>query len=137
MCKLVMIDDNPLEHLIMQKMLDTYDLFPGTAHSADGKVIMEFLEENCTNIKHLPDVIFLDLNMPAFSGWDFMSSFAKIYPRLKKPIAIYVLSSSIDPEDINKTKKYPFVKDFIIKPIEKQTLIDLYSIYNHASRIAS
>jgi CheY-like chemotaxis protein len=132
-----MIDDNPMEHLIMQRMLDSYELFPGTAHSADGRLIMEFLEENCTDVNHLPDVIFLDLNMPVYSGWDFMSSFAKIYPRLKKSIAIYVLSSSIDPEDVDKSKKYSFVKDFIVKPIEKQTLVDLYTVYHHASRIAS
>jgi CheY-like chemotaxis protein len=68
MSKLVMIDDNPMEHFIMQKMFDRYELFHDAAHSMDAQVIIDFLKENRYNTAELPDLIFLDLNMPGWHG---------------------------------------------------------------------
>ena len=132
-----MIDDNPLEHLIVETMLSNYKLFPGTSHSLEGKNIIEFFETNSSDEEKLPDVIFLDLNMPEFSGWDFMNTFEKLYPSLSKRIDIYISSSSINEEDKQRSRKYPFVKDYLCKPLLKQTLVDLYSLYRPTTGIAS
>lgn len=133
MCKLLMIDDNPLEHLIMQRMVDNYNVFPNMDHSLEPDMTIAYFENNYTDSENLPNVIFLDLNMPKFSGWDFIKSFEKIYVKLKRPIDIYILSSSIDSRDIAQSQKYPFVKAFFPKPIAKSTLLDLDAIYNKAS----
>ena len=132
MCKLLMIDDNPLEHLIMQRMVDNYNVFPNMAHSLEADMAISYLENNYTDSENLPNVIFLDLNMPKFNGWDFIKSFEKIYAKLKKPIDIYVISSSIDSLDVAMSEKYPFIKAFFPKPIAKATLVDLHAIYNTA-----
>jgi CheY-like chemotaxis protein len=124
-----MIDDNPLEHLIMETMLNNYKIFPDMDHSMAGDVTIAYLESNYTHTEKLPDVIFLDLNMPDFSGWDFVKSFAKLYPQLKKTIDIYIVSSSIDPKDLLRSEKYPFVKAYFTKPVNKDTLVNLYSFY--------
>lgn len=130
MCKLLMIDDNPLEHLIMQTMVDDYKVFPNMDHSEEADVSIAYLENNYTDLEKMPDVIFLDLEMPKFNGWDFIDSFAKLYPKLKKPIDIYIVSSSIDPNDKAKSERYPFVKNYFTKPLKKETLVNLYHTYH-------
>jgi CheY-like chemotaxis protein len=130
-----MIDDNPFEHLIMQKMLDKFQLFPEASHSLDAKTMIEFFEQYHLATNELPDVIFLDLNMPSFSGWDFLNRFSYLYKRIRKSIDVYIVSSSIDPDDKLRAKKCPFVKGFICKPVQIETLINLHSLYS--KRLAS
>lgn len=92
--KLVMIDDDPMEHLVMKKMLSRYDLFKNSAHSFDGRTVIDSLKENCDRPEALPDVIFTDLNMTRFTGWLFLEQFKLLRPSLKKDIDVYVISSS-------------------------------------------
>jgi CheY-like chemotaxis protein len=119
MCRLLMIDDNPIEHFIVQRMLDTYKLFPNVVHSLDGRSMIQSLRKNINQSDQIPDVIFLDLDMPDYSGWEFLK-------RFNKEIDVHIVSSSIDPRDILKSKKYSFVKSFISKPFKKQMLEDLF-----------
>ncbi|MEO6633820.1 MAG: response regulator [Mucilaginibacter sp.] len=137
MINLLMIDDNPIEHLIMQKMLDKFHLFPDASHSQDARLSMNLIESFYSSPDILPDVVFLDLNMPGFSGWDFLDCFERIYKQIKKTIDIYIISSSIDPKDQLLVDKYAFVKANISKPVKLETLLNLHSLYQGTRRVAS
>jgi CheY-like chemotaxis protein len=78
------------------------------------------LAKNCDKPSSLPDVILLDLNMPILDGWQFLDEFVKL--PIKKEIAIFIVTSSIDPSDIEMVKKYDIVKSYIMKPITAQKL---------------
>jgi CheY-like chemotaxis protein len=132
-----MIDDNPIEHLIMQKMFGKFNLFPDAVFSLDAKTMIEFIERYHLVINELPDVIFLDLNIPEYTGWDFLEDFNRLYRKIKKPVDIYIISSSIVPKDKSLLDLYPFVKGCISKPIKMETLLSLHSIYQSTTRIAS
>lgn len=135
MRRLVMIDDNQMEHLIMQKMFDRYELFHNADHASDGRVIIDQLSKERTQTTEIPDIILLDLHMPDFSGWDFLEQFEKLQVSLKKSVRIYIVSSSVNSEDRTRAKKYPFVHDFITKPVKRDRLDLLYA--NYLDRIAS
>lgn len=137
MCELLLIDDNPMDHLIMQKMLNRYELFKDSAHCLDGRIIVEFLTEYQSQPEHLPDIIITDLNMPHFSGWDFLEQFSALYASLHKTIDVYVLSSSPNPADVTRATRYPFVKDFYRKPVTRECLERLYLKYRNLERVAS
>ena len=96
--------------------------------SYNGKEIIDFLDENKTKSEVLPDYILLDLNMPKFNGWDFLNSYRNIYKSIKKKIHIFIVSSSINPIEIARSKEYPFVDSYIIKPLTmeliKQIVVD-------------
>jgi len=126
MSKLLMIDDNPIEHLIMQRVFKHLELFEGAKYMLDGGIVIEDLEKNVENVSQLPDIVLLDLNMPGFSGWDFLNKFKLLYPYIKKNIDIYIISSSIDRIDHHRSKGYPFVKDFLTKPIQTSHLKALF-----------
>jgi len=119
MSKLIIIDDDPIHHKIVQYMLTKNELSKETTYTFDGKLVLDYLEENKSKITALPDYIFLDLYMPNNSGWDFLNGFQEIYKTLKKEIKIYIVSSSIFQMDINRSKSYPFVTSYITKPLIK------------------
>jgi CheY-like chemotaxis protein len=119
MSKLIIIDDDPIHHKIVQFMLTKNELAKETTYAFDGSLVLDYLQENRMKISALPDFIFLDLYMPNNSGWDFLNGFQKIYKTLKKDIQIYIVSSSIFQMDINRSKGYPFVTSYITKPLMK------------------
>ena len=71
-------------------------------------------------------VLFLDLNMPTITGWEFLELFKTFSPSVRSQFRIYILSSSIDPLDIERAKQNPLVIDFIEKPLSKGALVELF-----------
>ena len=63
----------------------------------------------------LPSLILIDLNMPVMNGWTFLDELSKL--KIGKDIPVFIFSSSINQEDISRSKKYKIVKDYIIKPL--------------------
>ncbi|MCC8409295.1 response regulator [Mucilaginibacter sp. UR6-1] len=136
MCKTLMIDDNPIEHLIMQKMFDKYEVFEDTAHTLDAASIINFLEENHCDLSLLPDVIFLDLNMP-YSGWQFLTDLESLMPALHKQPDVFIVSSSIDCRDKLRATEFASVKGFISKPLPKQMLAEIVERYLPSKHLAN
>lgn len=64
--------------------------------------------------------------MPTLSGWEFLQSFSTFPHSIKKQFDIYMLSSSIDPADIERAKLNPLVIDFIEKPMNREVLEQLF-----------
>lgn len=122
MCKVVLIDDNPIDHYIMRTMLYNNDACKQATYTFDGNMIIEFIEENKSNRNLLPDVIFLDLTMPDFSGWEFLEKFEKLKAGLNKHVQLYVMTSSVRESDKERSGRYECVSSFISKPLSKQLL---------------
>ena len=64
--------------------------------------------------------------MPQMNGWEFLDEFKKFPDAVKRKCKIFMLTSSIDPNDIKKSKTYDVVKNFITKPLTKEKLEMLY-----------
>jgi CheY-like chemotaxis protein len=129
MCKVVLIDDNPIDHYIMRTMLYKNEACEQATYTFDGSMIIEYMEENKAEPKKLPDVIFLDLTMPDFSGWEFLEKFDKLQDTLNKHVNLYVMTSSVRESDKERSTQYGCVNSFISKPLSKQAL---NSICRHA-----
>lgn len=125
MYNVMMIDDNPLAHLMMKKMLAGNEMISGTAHSLEARPILEYLVEYRANADALPDMIFLDLQMPAMNGWEFLLHFNSIYRSLAKQIRIYIISAVSGSLDRLNPYNYPFVRGCFGKPVSKQLFTDL------------
>ncbi|MBV8390547.1 MAG: response regulator [Mucilaginibacter sp.] len=128
MSKLVLIDDEPIFHKIVQMTIKNSELSKEATYSFDGEVVLDYLEEKQLETQSLPDYIFVDLYMPMFDGWDFLNRFQRLYKSLQKNIKVYIVTSSVNPSDIDRCKLYPFVINFISKPIMK----DVFDQINYA-----
>lgn len=73
----------------------------------------------------IPTVLLLDINMPAWSGWDFLDNFEKLDDKIKKQIKIYILSSSIDVNDKHRARENKNVVDYIEKPLSQKTVLSM------------
>lgn|SRR5574343_724272 len=73
------------------------------------------LKEAIDNNLQLPSLILIDLNMPVMNGWTFLDELSQL--EAGKNIPVFIFSSSINQEDINRAKTYTIVKDYIIKPL--------------------
>lgn len=73
----------------------------------------------------IPTVLLLDINMPAWSGWDFLDNFEKLDDKIKKQIKIYILSSSIDVNDKHRARENKNVVDYVEKPLSEKTVLSM------------
>jgi len=89
----------------------------------NGKNAIDFIKENAANTELLPEIIFLDINMPVLDGWGFLEDYILLMPELGKKITIYIVSSSISPHDVEKAKTLNAVADFIVKPFTKEKFL--------------
>jgi len=122
MKKLVVIDDDPIDHFLIKHMLRGNEFFDTTTYTSYGSLILDYIEENSDKPEKLPDVILLDLNMPMFTGWDFLERMQSISPNVKKNIKVHVLTSSVRMEDTEHAEQYPFVRSVISKPLNPSTI---------------
>ncbi len=77
------------------------------------------------NNEDLPSIILLDINMPIMDGWEFLTEFRKLREGISKEIQIYIVSSSIATEDIEKSKTFPEIVSYLTKPVELETLASI------------
>ena len=119
------IDDDLIYQYTISKMIKLNDLAKNVIVFSDGEKALEFLIENFDCDDNLPDIILLDINMPIMDGFQFMDEYVKIKPRVGKKIQIYMVSSSVDPNDIERAKRISDISDYIIKPINPDELIAL------------
>jgi CheY-like chemotaxis protein len=114
------IDDDKIYVNLVKKIIEIKKLSKNLLIFKNGREALDHFKlilENATE-DVLPDIIFLDINMPVMDGWEFLNEFIKIKNNFEKKITLYVVSSSIDPRDLERAKSFNLVTDYLIKPIE-------------------
>lgn len=116
------IDDDDIYRFMIKKYLEAGNTQQELIAFTDGEQAMNYIMENKKDRTALPDVIFLDLNMPIMDGFQFVEAFALLKSELEKEIKIFMVSSSINPEDMEKARSYPEISEYLIKPLGAEKL---------------
>ena len=120
--KVFLIDDDPIFVFLAQRMLKNIGISLDVHVFPDGEEARIRLDSDIAYPGKLPDIILLDINMPIMDGWQFMEYYLSIRHLISKNIDIYVVSSTISPDDMNRLKQYTFVRDLVIKPLQHDWL---------------
>ena len=88
----------------------------------NGQDALDGLTAIIANGEKFPSVIFLDLDMPIMNGWEFLEEFENIPNNNAEKVVIYIVSSSVDPRDLERIKNYKIVNNYILKPFSKEDL---------------
>lgn len=117
----LLIDDNEIDIYITRRLLEFNNFSKSISAACSGREALEQLK----NSKNLPDVIFLDLNMPVINGFRFLSELAKLPSLVKDRVQVVVLTSSENKSDIKRASNNPVVVDYVAKPLTHEKIHDL------------
>jgi CheY-like chemotaxis protein len=122
----MLIDDNEIDNLINQKIMEASSICKTILTHTSGRSALEFLRNmeklpNATALG-LPELIFLDIDMPLMDGFQFLEEFDKLNSSTKEYARIIMLTSSINPQDMSKSRRYDFVRQYLNKPLTQEGL---------------
>ena len=121
--KLIMlVDEDEIDNIINQKIIEANNFAEGIIVYQAGQEALDYLKENYTKAEALPDLIFLDINMPVMDGFQFLEEFEKLPGPVHEKIKIIMLSSSISPRDIDRAASNRFVIKYLNKPLNSRYL---------------
>lgn len=123
-CILLIDDDEPTNYL--NKL--TLEQMGCTRHirvAQSGQAALDYLRNSFPR----PDLIFLDINMPAMDGWEFMEEYKKLPEEQKADIVLIMLTTSLNPDDELRTLETPEIAGFENKPLKQDRLEKILNKY--------
>jgi len=122
----MLIDDNEIDNIINEKMLESVGFAERIQVYTNGVSALEFFKnlerDKDLNRDMIPDVIFLDINMPLMDSFQFLQEFSNLNKVITKDCKIAILTTSVNPSDKEGSLKNEYVVDFINKPLTKESL---------------
>jgi len=124
----LLVDDNDTDNFINNRIIELTNFAKRVVVKNSGKSALEYLKDNQDNVDELPNIIFLDINMPIVDGFVFLHEFESYPQTIKEKCKVAILSSSDNKRDINKIINNDYVVKFITKPLTEDALKDVESI---------
>lgn len=129
--RVFLVDDSKIFRFTVKKMFSVSGFDGELVEFEDGQFAYNYISEHSNDPDKLPDLILLDINMPVMSGWDFLEAVKDI--KASKPLEIRILSSSIDPLDIERSKEFNQVDGYLTKPLNLDTIKEIISEFGRAA----
>ncbi len=117
--RIMFIDDDPINNLVNRKLLSKFNPMFQISEYMSAETALRDLKDSS---KPFPDVILLDINMPTMNGWEFLDEYRKLGLNVK----LFMLTSSIAQEDIDRAQQYAEVRDFITKPLDREKIAKIF-----------
>jgi len=126
---ILLVDDDEINNFISIKLIRKALFNAEITACLNGKfAIDQLVEMQRKGADKLPDYILLDINMPIMNGWEFLDEYTRLNIDPDGKTKIFIISSSVFSNDINKARSYPLVKSFISKPLSVDKIKEMFTI---------
>ncbi|MEP7317341.1 MAG: response regulator [Panacibacter sp.] len=116
----LLVDDDFVYQFAATKTIEATGLAGHVQVCNDGQDAINYLNNAISTSGIFPDIIFLDINMPVMDGWEFLEAYRAMEEKLPDSISIYLVSSSVDKNDIMRSQQFKYVTDYLVKPVYKE-----------------
>ncbi|WP_339887923.1 response regulator [uncultured Flavobacterium sp.] len=123
---ILLIDDNKIDNYLSSYIISKNQLAEKTTIETSAVKALELLK--VLNDSEFPDLIMLDLKMPAMDGFEFLDDLINFPVNKTESCIVVMVTSSNNQIDINRSKEYPIIKKFINKPITLQAFNEIINI---------
>lgn len=121
--KALIIDDDEVNNFICVRQIRAASFAEEADFLLSGQEALDKLSSDAENApENLPDIIFLDINMPMMSAWEFLQEYAPLSAKFSKEVKLFILSSSVYRKDQLRALDHDVVVDYLYKPLTKELL---------------
>jgi CheY-like chemotaxis protein len=122
------VDDDSMVQMISEIIMSDEGFCDSIVKLEDGRLALKYFEEQSKlplEKQKIPELVFLDITMPVFNGWDFLNQYDKDFKKFHNRTKIIVLTSGVDPETEIKAIVHPLIFKYITKPLEHRHIAEL------------
>lgn len=120
--RVAIIDDDKVYRVLAGKIMESTRIPFTIEHFDDAEEAIDLFVSGET----LPNIVFLDLNMPSMDGWELLEHLNEKKITVLKGCLLYIVSSSNNVEDRNKAAKFPQITEYLVKPILKEKYLEIF-----------
>ncbi len=120
--EILLVDDDEINNFLTEELIHLVN--PDVKITSCTRVndALEYLEKILSEGSRGPDAILVDLNMPMVSGWEFVKEFERLKPLFPNNVRLYIYTSSVYYEDVNRAKTFPSVSALYTKPLTQEMI---------------
>lgn len=119
---ILLIDDDYATNYIHKRVINSAEITDNIVALESGYDALKYLEETDFQEFPRPEIIFLDINMPGMDGWEFLESYEQLVESQKSKIVLVMLTTSLNPDDKNKSEHIKSIDGFRNKPLTIEIL---------------
>lgn len=121
----LLVDDDSATNFINEIVIQETGLVRQVVKASTGVQALEFLKIKINSKHPQPEIILLDINMPAMDGWEFMEAYRVLEEEQKAKIIVVMLTTSLNPDDEERARNIKEINDFRNKPLTAEIFIEL------------
>lgn len=124
----MLVDDDYATNYLHQLFLEESGRVENILIAKSADEALSLLKAGMEN-NEIPEIIFLDINLPAKNGWEFIDEYSEIVGDHQVDSKVIMLSTSENPRDMEKSKEYQLIKEYRIKPLSVPIINEVVDKY--------
>jgi len=122
---ILLIDDEEVANYINETIIRRIDCCEKVVSVQSGQDALDYLTKQVEGTYPQPDLIFLDINMPGMSGWEFLEHYHQLKKSQQGKVIVVMLTSSVNPDDVEKARSIEEINEFKTKPMTEEMLNEI------------